>query len=1022
MPYCKLSSTVTHDVSIYHYIFDFPAGMIETSPDLPPDLVDTVRNFLTVYKVIEKCDDTIMRLPPSKYSEIYDVEQDIYNWLRKILPALKSRDKRMQSVILGALRPSCEKRFHTPRKEKKILYSSSGEKKCGHIVPIKYLKPTKEGVLPTDAKVIECDYCEKRYFKDYAFQEHKCQQKGDFARTCSKCGKTWENLRSPLNYEWHVKSCNGAGTDTSRRKDKLRAKAAAGDCTDPAAVASSPHKTRMSTQRLQASSKSDVTPESCEEYVIIRGKTFHKKLYIPRPCPECPTRAFQTWNGFKQHVCQCNLADAEYHSSRAKHNKNDDPIDSDDVNPRKSRKQRARLFQCEDCGREFRTESNKQQHQSYGSCSVTETKPKGKPRAGDCTYCGKECGNQANLDRHLKSGRCEKAPPPSQHDKQSDTKCARCSHNFPSKSAKEKHMKYCNASPAKAPSSTAAETSVHRCQQCFYCFATPDHLHHHKDRIHPHLGTHQCFACRKEYLTKPELKQHVSTCPVPRPCPRCTLDIDPKKYDKHVLSCKYFLTCISCSKTCRSRSGLKQHLQDKHAAESISCSSCGLLFAHDNAKDKHVGHCNDGQKKGSHANMSTVPPPNVRSRSLPSTSRLSSKVHLAPTSVHTSTSAAAQQVPLVTQHASSKSKDKHVKATAPHALPTPVVHRIHLTSPDDIKRKHKMAKEFAEEVFPVHVKHDSKQSWKHNTQQRKRHPNTIVKKFPGEDVAHSKNYSPRSWEAQITGQKSSISPMSSPPQNTPERFTSWGRAYRRMMRCINYAGLEELFSTLTLPGVKLNIQTRFTSNDEIDPISESLRPQDDTEGLVAVLTEGDGNCCPRALSRLLFDDPERHLEVRVRIVAEAVMNARRYINSAMLRRGQRNTHDYDVHEFYAMVSPTKLEVEPKIKDDAYYMLMFQREIFHIRQLNIWMGMWQLHIASNAFQVPICIIHPDRSRRDVVCFYDRMIYPHRQPATDMTLHLMWTTTQNEHNKNVDKDLRQTQLKSINHFVPLVVRDK
>ena len=128
MPYCKLSSTVTHDVSIYHYIFDFPAGMIETSPDLPPDLVDTVRNFLTVYKVIEKCDDTIMWLPPSKNSEIYDVEQDIYNWLRKILPALKSRDKRMQSVSLGALRPSCEKRFHTPRKEKKILYSSSGEK------------------------------------------------------------------------------------------------------------------------------------------------------------------------------------------------------------------------------------------------------------------------------------------------------------------------------------------------------------------------------------------------------------------------------------------------------------------------------------------------------------------------------------------------------------------------------------------------------------------------------------------------------------------------------------------------------------------------------------------------------------------------------------------------------------------------------------------------------------------------------------------------------------------------------
>ena len=52
-----------------------------------------------------------------------------------------------------------------------------------------------------------------------------------------------------------------------------------------------------------------------------------------------------------------------------------------------------------------------------------------------------------------------------------------------------------------------------------------------------------------------------------------------------------------------------------------------------------------------------------------------------------------------------------------------------------------------------------------------------------------------------------------------------------------------------------------------------------------VLTLGDGNCCPRSLSIAGFGDDSKHIEIRVKIVIESVINKENYLNQEYLSQG-----------------------------------------------------------------------------------------------------------------------------------------
>ena len=56
--------------------------------------------------------------------------------------------------------------------------------------------------------------------------------------------------------------------------------------------------------------------------------------------------------------------------------------------------------------------------------------------------------------------------------------------------------------------------------------------------------------------------------------------------------------------------------------------------------------------------------------------------------------------------------------------------------------------------------------------------------------------------------------------------------------------------------------------DEIDFVAENFYPHDGPRNVFPIQTYGDGNCFPRALSKLMTGTEDNHLEMCFRIILE----------------------------------------------------------------------------------------------------------------------------------------------------------
>ena len=60
-------------------------------------------------------------------------------------------------------------------------------------------------------------------------------------------------------------------------------------------------------------------------------------------------------------------------------------------------------------------------------------------------------------------------------------------------------------------------------------------------------------------------------------------------------------------------------------------------------------------------------------------------------------------------------------------------------------------------------------------------------------------------------------------------------------------------------------------------VAQSGIPEDSPQHFKAVKTEGDGNCLCHALSKAFFNEDTKHLEIRVRIIIEAILHKEKYL-------------------------------------------------------------------------------------------------------------------------------------------------
>ena len=75
-----------------------------------------------------------------------------------------------------------------------------------------------------------------------------------------------------------------------------------------------------------------------------------------------------------------------------------------------------------------------------------------------------------------------------------------------------------------------------------------------------------------------------------------------------------------------------------------------------------------------------------------------------------------------------------------------------------------------------------------------------------------------------------------------------------------------------LPPIELNKKYQQSSDDKNNPVAMHFFLNDHPPNVVPINTLGDGNCFPQALSNALFGTQNRHVEILVWLVFEAVLN------------------------------------------------------------------------------------------------------------------------------------------------------
>ena len=159
-------------------------------------------------------------------------------------------------------------------------------------------------------------------------------------------------------------------------------------------------------------------------------------------------------------------------------------------------------------------------------------------------------------------------------------------------------------------------------------------------------------------------------------------------------------------------------------------------------------------------------------------------------------------------------------------------------------------------------------------------------------------------------------------------------------------------------------------------------PDDTDPGFAPVQIEGDGNCFPRTISYFLSRTEKNYMEIRVRIIYEAVLNMGQYLDDNYISNRAHNFYDRGtLLEQYAQYSDN---YNPHVAFDM--LKLYKREVMEICCDGAFMGIWQI-------KRPITSVHPkignpkvkEDLHRTVYCIDDN--YNLLRP-----LKIMWTPMQ------------------------------
>ena len=195
---------------------------------------------------------------------------------------------------------------------------------------------------------------------------------------------------------------------------------------------------------------------------------------------------------------------------------------------------------------------------------------------------------------------------------------------------------------------------------------------------------------------------------------------------------------------------------------------------------------------------------------------------------------------------------------------------------------------------------------------------------------------------------------------------NWKKMLDKLQKVHSYDKIVQLVHDNVLPLIELNKKYQQSSDDKTDPVAMHFFPNDHPPNVVPTQTLGDGNCFPRDLSNALFGTQNRHVEIRVQLVFEAVLNEQFYLSNEYLSLGVQGrlparpnlrAPSTTVVSRYCMYSGDDYVTGYRMLVDKMRGV-YRRDIVRIGRKGGFMGIWQFHQAAEISKNPICGVYPD----------------------------------------------------------------
>ena len=225
------------------------------------------------------------------------------------------------------------------------------------------------------------------------------------------------------------------------------------------------------------------------------------------------------------------------------------------------------------------------------------------------------------------------------------------------------------------------------------------------------------------------------------------------------------------------------------------------------------------------------------------------------------------------------------------------------------------------------------------------------------------------------------------------------------MLCTSFAHLKEEVERLDVQcRMDVNFKSLNINCASTDNLSVTLYLPDAPTGCTPLSIYGDGNCFTRSISLLVYGTQDKHLEIRAKLCAEAVLNAQHYLDNDYLNlEGKYNAN---LPEYFAIVSEKYNEFCNLDWNSNTIELIYRAEALALAKPGQYCSMWQLYQASNVIGRPIFSIFPSGMIDAYRSRSHRIVYPityclrQNDPVC-----IMWT--------KISKTSRAP-----NHFVPVV----